>query len=193
MAQGTRRASADQHPGIRGMGRGPGVRSASASTEQVVTFDTSRGRVALFQRSVERADGCWNWTGAVFHWGHGQFYDPNHRRSVGAHRYAYALQNGGMVPRGMVVMHACDNPRCVNPAHLVLGTASDNSLDRHRKGRSATGQANGRAKLSAAVVEEIRARYKCRDPEWGVKALAKRHNVSSRTISNALHNRYWVG
>lgn len=79
---------------------------------------------------------------------------------VYAHRYAYQ-QEYGEIPHGLLVCHRCDNPSCVNPKHLFIGTNLDNTRDRVAKGRSkngaAGGEMNGNAKLTANQVEQIRA------------------------------------
>lgn len=80
--------------------------------------------------------GCVEWTRACCTRGYGQMWDPGMRRLVVTHRLAYALAVGD-IPEGAVVMHSCDNPRCVNPNHLSVGTQSQNMLDALAKGRHA--------------------------------------------------------
>lgn len=77
-------------------------------------------------------DACWLWTGSRNALGYGWASDANHR-GVGAHRLAWILTNGN--PGPLFVMHSCDNPPCVNPAHLSVGTHADNLRDSSRKGR----------------------------------------------------------
>lgn len=67
--------------------------------------------------------------------GYGQFYRRK-REPVGAHRFSWELANGRPVPAGRQVMHSCDNPPCVNPAHLSVGTSADNHRDKSAKGRN---------------------------------------------------------
>lgn len=96
--------------------------------------DQEFGRVlSLFDTavSVDDATGCWVWTGALSSRGYGVVYA--HGRHIGAHRVALAL--AGVEPGGMFVMHKCDNPPCVNPDHLSLGTPADNIRDSVQKGR----------------------------------------------------------
>lgn len=74
--------------------------------------------------------GCWIWLGAAGRYGNLTVQ----QRHYDAHRFAWLLYLGS-IPEGMRVLHRCDTPLCVNPAHLFLGTAKDNTLDMVRKGR----------------------------------------------------------
>lgn len=88
-----------------------------------------------FEQSIERIPigGCWLWMRSTGNYGYGQFaLTP--QRQVRAHRYSYEARHGP-IPAGMVVCHRCDNPCCVNPEHLFLGTQRDNIQDCIQKGR----------------------------------------------------------
>jgi hypothetical protein len=94
-----------------------------------------------FWAKVQKGDGCWLWTGGKFRRGYGAFKrrGPDGRfQQQKAHRVSYEWLVGP-VPDGLCVLHTCDNPPCVNPAHLFLGTNLDNSEDRRVKGRSRNG------------------------------------------------------
>lgn len=95
-----------------------------------------------------RSNNCWKWTGSRTPGGYGQF------RGYRAHRYSYQLVNGP-IPPGMVVCHACDNPSCVRPDHLFLGTHLDNMDDAHRKGRFAGNPGRPHA-LTASQIDQCR-------------------------------------
>lgn len=84
-----------------------------------------------FWQKVRKSDGCWEWTARVSPEGYGEFWDD---RNVRAHRFSWSLVNGP-IPDGLMVCHRCDNPRCVRPDHLFLGTNRENIRDMMAKGR----------------------------------------------------------
>lgn len=109
---------------------------------------------------------CWLWKGFIDSKGYGRFSvksaQPGRSMvSESAYRIAWQLQNCRHIPAGMHVLHACDNPACVRPTHLRLGTHADNMRDMAERGRarggSAGGEACGQSKLTWAQVREIRA------------------------------------
>lgn len=113
---------------------------------------------ALFWAKVNRTGDCWLWTAGVWNSGYGQFSvraGKGQRRVVGAHVYSYELANGP-VPAGLEIMHSCDNPLCVRPDHLSVGTHTENVRDASAKGRLRVSRPN-RHKLTATQVHEIRS------------------------------------
>jgi len=103
-----------------------------------------------FNAKVDRSggdDSCWPWMGARIPRGYGVFGLSSKQRSARAHRIAYEIAHGlplGSLPSEWHVCHSCDNPPCVNPSHLWLGSASDNMSDAAAKGRNARSWTNGR-------------------------------------------------
>ena len=98
---------------------------------------TRRDPLVRFWKRVAKSDECWLWTGGLHSKGYGLFYcrpDGTTMRAVGAHRFSYELHHGP-IPAGMLVCHSCDNPPCVNPAHLFLGSPKANIHDMMSKGR----------------------------------------------------------
>ena len=142
-----------------------------------------------FWRSVEIGPGCWTKPGRSG--GRYSWFQPGGKGSpsVLAHRYAYEISKGP-IPPGMVVMHSCDEMRCVNPAHLSLGTPKDNTQDMIRKGRHARqapiGEASGVAVLTEELVREIRA------SDESHAALARRLGVGANTVRGVRTGRTWA-
>jgi len=130
-------------------------------------------------------DECWEWRAYRNRDGYGSFSGKN-RRLVGAHRVSYQLCCGAD-PGDLHVCHTCDNPGCVNPAHLFLGTHSDNMRDKEskRRGRHAKGESHWRAKLTEEDVLVIRAST---DSTY---ALAKRYGVDPAVIGSAISGKTW--
>lgn len=86
----------------------------------------------LFWPRVLKTDKCWEWTGGLDRQGYGKFY--NQRGAPRAHRFSYELAFGP-IPQGKLVCHHCDNPKCIRPDHLFIGTHKDNTQDAVRKNR----------------------------------------------------------
>jgi hypothetical protein len=98
--------------------------------------------------------GCWEWRGQRVHRGYGKVSIGENRQTY-AHRAAWSLANGP-IPRGMLIRHTCDNPPCVNPDHLLLGTHRDNMRDMVERERNQRGERHAFAVLTDAQVAEIR-------------------------------------
>ena len=126
---------------------------------------------------------CWLWTASKAR-GYGQFCVNG--RMEGAHRISASL--AGLDIEGLCVCHHCDNPTCVNPAHLFTGTPADNNRDRDSKGRQTKGEAHGPHKLTAAEVLEIRALNAS-----GVSGaeLARQFGVAKETIYDIINRVTW--
>ena len=133
------------------------------------------------------SDVCWIWTAGKNADGYGTLGG-----GLRAHRVSYEMRHGP-IPNGMCVCHSCDNPSCVNPAHLWLGTHQDNMADRSRKGRSSGGRMVGtehpNAKLTDDMVREIRHLYA--SGEYMQKDLARMYGVSDMVISLLVRGKTW--
>lgn len=130
---------------------------------------------------VETSTGCWEWQGRTNNDGYGWTSQPGPTRNILAHRAAYLAWVGPIESGRIVVRHTCDNPPCINPAHLVLGSDLDNARDAVGRKRNANGERMWSAKLTDAQVEEIRRRYTA----GGVsqRALAAEYGVWHQHIS----------
>ncbi|MGW2594822.1 helix-turn-helix domain-containing protein [Streptomyces sp. NPDC001515] len=145
-----------------------------------------------FWSKVDRRgpDECWLWTGALNEHGYGVMRPNTQRRNgptVKAHRAS--LQLAGVEIEGLYVLHACDNPPCVNPNHLSAGTAADNAADMVGKGRQARGTGRRTSKLTEAQIPEIRARAAAGEMQ---KVLAAEYGVSHPTISRVVSRQGWT-
>ena len=156
-----------------------------------------------FWANVDKDDalGCWEWIGGKNDAGYGRI-SLNGRRWR-AHRLSYLLFRGA-IPKGALVCHSCDNPACIRPDHLFLGSHKLNSRDMVERGRVAmgkrngshthperrpTGEANGAHKLSVNQVREIRECYvKGRITQ---RALAAQYSVAQSTIGDVLRFVTW--
>jgi hypothetical protein len=136
---------------------------------------------------MEPTSGCWLWVGSLNSCGYGSIKWKN--KTHIAHRVFYA-ELVSPIPEGLFVCHRCDNRVCVNPHHLFLGTAKDNSDDRVRKGRSGWGfgSKSANSKLTEAdipIIRELDSRG------VGLREIAKRFGVHYFTIWSVLTGRRW--
>lgn len=147
-----------------------------------------------FWTFVDKSGDCWEWRGVATEDGYGRFMIRGKRWL--AHRVAYALANGP-IPDGFFVCHHCDNPRCVRPSHLFLGTNRDNMQDASQKGHlhwnGATppvhrGERNNLAKLTADTVRQIRAEFAGGDT---ITAIGARYGVTKQNVSCVVRRKTW--
>lgn len=136
---------------------------------------------------------CWEWQGSKRN-GYGRMIVGSRtdktRKSQSAHRISYEIYHGE-IPDGMEVCHKCDNPCCVNPSHLFIGTRQDNINDRERKGRNKLqyGSKNGRSKLNESQVVEIREK---RNLGMSFGKLSKEYGVCKKTIMRVVSRQNWA-
>lgn len=143
-------------------------------------------KMRLAKRSaVNHETGCIEWTGALMHKGYGHI---NWRgKTLRTHRAAYAATHGE-IPDGMFVCHKCDNPKCINPAHLFIGLPADNSSDMARKQRSSIGEKNPMAKIDSAMAQAIRI--------WArtgllQKKIAAKFGISREAVGTIVRGERW--
>jgi len=145
-------------------------------------------------------EGCWLWTGCKIHHGYGMLNTGGkHGQNKLAHRISWELHHSESVPEGIEVLHRCDNPSCVNPAHLFLGTQKDNVSDMIAKGRSpydrcfhkiaALGEANHAHKLKASDIPVIRIAHANGET---LVAIAVRYGVTPSTIGKITRRERWA-
>ncbi len=134
---------------------------------------------------INGKSGCWEWTATKFPKGYGCF--KLNGKSIGAHRVSYEIHNG-KIDEKKVICHHCDNPSCVNPDHLFMGTQKENLLDRKLKGRSIFGERNGRCKLKHEQVNKIRALLSNKIDQ---RIIAKQFGVCQTNISRIKMNESW--
>ena len=136
---------------------------------------------------------CWLWTGATRgDLGHGCFVVAP-AGVFEAHRVSWVIRHGRDVPIGKLVLHKCDNPICIRPFHLFLGSYKDNSRDMVLKGRqnnvSQVGEKNTNSRLTEDHVREIRRL--CTEKNHTHRAIAKMFNVGPENVSAILYRRNW--
>jgi hypothetical protein len=155
-----------------------------------------------FWEKVRKNFDCWEWTGAKFPSGYGAF-QVRRGHSARAHRVAFELTNGQPLGKGALVCHRCDNPGCVRPDHLYLGTPASNMLDRSERGRApagdahysrfrpevlARGERHGNSRLTARQVLELRAAHSRGE---ATRALARKYGISQRAAVCIVNGITW--
>lgn len=136
---------------------------------------------------IPSIDECWEWKGACAtrHMPYGRFFFENKRQE--AHRVVWKITYGD--PGNLCVLHKCDNPKCVNPSHLFLGTKSDNNRDRTEKGRTKTtrGAKHKLSKLTDDQIIEIRKMI-----ERGTSEIAKEYGISRSLVWKIRTRKVWT-
>lgn len=135
-----------------------------------------------FNEKIRVTPGCWEWIAGKDAKRYGMFWKDG--RTVHAHRVSHELFIGP-ISEGLVVLHLCDNPSCVNPDHLLAGTSKENSEDMVAKGRQARGRKIGKNKLHDHQIATIRADTRIH------RLIAADYGVSRAMISYIKRNEFW--
>ena len=133
--------------------------------------------------------GCWLWQASFAGKGYGQIRVPGTRRNVYAHRLSYELYKGP-IPPGAQLLHSCDTPACVNPAHLSIGSCKDNLQDMKAKGRHLYGERNDQAKLMYAQIEAIKVLLV--ESNLSQSEIARRFGVHQTIVSRIKRGERWA-
>lgn len=135
-------------------------------------------------------DECWDWHGCLSDCGYGLM--THKRKHWKAHRFAYFLTYGEFDPL-MDVLHKCDNPKCCNPAHLKLGTASENMRDAYARGRkipwNPKGSIHPMAKINEQQAIEIRTLFAT--GTFSKRAIGKRFGITASAVGSIVKRRTW--
>jgi hypothetical protein len=153
-------------------------------------------RQAQFWAQIDKdaPGGCWLWKGWLLNSGYGE--TTVRGKKITVHRFAYALAHGP-IPKGKLLMHSCDVPTCVNPAHLSVGTDADNHRDKIAKRRHLFGERSPQAKVNEEAVRTIRTEYRCtmtgRRTDWSnAKELCDRFGIAKPTLLQILKRETWA-
>lgn len=163
-------------------------------------MNIEQDQIDRFWSKVDKSPGqgpngeCWEWqAGQKNDEGYGGFYIRQINNTMNSHKVAFLIaHNFGLddIPKDIVVRHRCNNPKCVRPEHLVMGTHKDNSQDMVRGGTSLAGTKNPRAKLDWDKVKTIREMWAT--GQYGTTQLAAQFGVTQAVIWHVVENRTWV-
>lgn len=144
-----------------------------------------------FWSKVHKTNTCWLWTGSKSDKGYGKLYSGGpDGTTVRANRVSWEL-HFGPIPKGKHVLHECDNPSCVRPSHLFLGSHLQNMQDRDKKNRriAIKGENHVMAKLCD---EDIRTIRQLGNNKIGQRKIGKQFKVSQRTVWRIIHRKSWA-
>jgi|SRR5688572_12669514 len=157
---------------------------------RLALIDVLPGDVDRFWEKVDvrGPDECWEWRAASLSGGYGSFgYGGGGKiRARGAHRFSFAIHN--LFHSTKLIRHDCDNPPCVNPAHLREGSVADNSADMVSRGRSLHGERHHKAILNDELVLSIRARFRAGE---STLSISEEIGISRATVYQAVTRRSW--
>lgn len=170
----------------RGWTRGKHVRFRNGHAFRVLARGRSDARARFWEKVTIADNGCWEWT-STLHRGYGIFREEPNVSMKRAHRLSYEWENGP-IPNGFVVMHLCDNKKCVNPAHLEAGPQAENVRQAADRNLLPRGEDKPQRKLNAEDVKQIRA---LASQGTSMASLAIKYGVCSPTIQAIVHRRKW--
>lgn len=151
---------------------------------------------------VKEENECWLWLGSKDKDGYGWFSYESHgsaeqkSKTISSHRYSLMLKlNNKELPSSVFARHTCDQPSCVNPHHLVEGSAKDNSADMTERNRQAKGELNGQAKMTEQIAKKILEEYTA-DKQNGrlygsLERLAKKYNLQKQALYKLTSGKTW--
>lgn len=137
---------------------------------------------------------CWVWLASTDSHGYGKVMHPQTKRLVKAHRHSWELEVGP-IPPGLWVLHKCDNPPCLRPSHLFLGTHIDNTEDKVKKGRSKTARIPRGANHTATFLTDdmVRAmRYQFIVEKTGVAEIARQRGLKLSHVLKIIQRIRWM-
>ena len=143
-----------------------------------VSTETLLERLLKHTKVNEDTD-CWEWQASINNVGYGLIRDEGKMRST--HRVSYE-EHIGPIPHGMCVCHVCDNPRCINPDHLWVGTMLDNMRDMIKKGRDGFSQNKGKKQPTVDSCPH------CGKTDIAVNAYAKYHGSKCKSLLQSINN-----
>ena len=145
-----------------------------------------------FWDKVCKSDSCWEWGASLDHHGYGQISQisstTNKKTMRKSHRVSYELYYSVVLSPNECVLHTCDNPKCVNPAHLYIGDRNDNHRDMVQRGRIMSGDNASWSKLNSQQVTSIRQRLTFGEPQ---AKIAREYGIHQSTISYLKNNKTW--
>lgn len=151
--------------------------------------------VETFWKNVRKTDYCWEYIKRIDTKGYGRIQIYGKKQDLRAHRASWMLHNG-KIPPNTFVCHKCDNPCCIRPDHLFLGSPKDNIRDMMLKGRQAPshktahfGEDNAASKITSMIAQIIRAKYKT--DLYSQQQLADQYGINQRSVSNIILHKTW--
>lgn len=141
-----------------------------------------------FWSKVEKTRECWLWVGAKISGGYGSF--KINRKTAMAHRVSWELANDS-IPPNLHVLHRCDNPLCVRPSHLFLGTQKDNVADRVSKNRSSRGSKRHNTRLTERIVKKILKELMTHTGYGSRTKVAEKYGISLSAVSKMGVRKTW--